>query len=130
MSHSSDKWDAGFKAGVEAAANATKTITPAKNWDGWTADEGWELARGECEDAIRALPPSAPPSDATGGGDVRVSSIMGRDLICKCGAGAVDVAPDYYIDERTAVSWTCASGHKQISGWRPGTEPPQPAKEE
>ena len=50
---------------------------------------------------------------------VRVAGIYGRSLICKCGAGAVDVAPDFYIDERTAVSWTCANGHKQISGWRP-----------
>lgn len=48
--------------------------------------------------------------------------MMGKDLKCDCGAGAVDVAPDYDLSHVEAVEWHCANGHLLITGYRQLTE--------
>lgn len=50
--------------------------------------------------------------------------MKGSDLKCECGAGAVDVAPDYEFNagpfKSMSHSWHCSNGHLNITGMRPG----------
>jgi hypothetical protein len=65
-----------------------------------------------------------PVASAAGEG----TPMTGADLKCPtCGAGAIDVAPEFELDpvaldllpsKSWGISWHCASGHAWISGVR------------
>ncbi len=46
--------------------------------------------------------------------------MTGADLRCECGAGAIDMAPDFPLRDGWSYQWHCANGHLHISGARPG----------
>ena len=45
--------------------------------------------------------------------------MLGKDLRCpKCQAPAKDLSPEFEIEQRMAIQWTCENGHRHVSGWR------------
>lgn len=42
--------------------------------------------------------------------------MKGEDLMCDCGAGAIDVDPGLTISEMGTTIWHCVNGHLLING--------------